>query len=392
MNQIIDSNYIQLCGKKRLPWNKRLLPDASIFLAGDKNEVRKKHILKFKEACDKKDIELKARLNCICGGRDLKLISTTDRFGLEFSCYICSSCGLMMTSPYIDPGSLEIYYQNYYHPIHFGSDDLDNSKALFRMGQGEKIFHFLMQFISQCTNLNVLEIGFGTGNVLIEFKENADESHITVEELGTEFNMDCLAKARKIGLNVIKGSLKEVSFRKLKFDLIILSHVLEHFVDIQKELEYLKSIMKSGALVYIEVPGVMTLHKKVEYSFDFMKYFTHAHAYHFNLTSLTQIMNKNGFILIKGNEEIEAVFKTGVQHVDANLNYQNIIDYLSLLENIRNDIYDMHQKFIQAENDMKKKDLQLLKSQKRLHEIQNTWSWKLTSPLRRWSRILINKT
>ena len=103
-------------------------------------------------------------------------------------------------------------------------------------------------------------------------------------------------------------------------------------------------------------------------------------------------MNKNGFILIKGNEEIEAVFKTGVQHVDANLNYQNIIDYLSFLENIRNDIYDMHQKFIQAETDMKKKDLQLLKSQKRLHEIQNTWSWKLTSPLRRWSRILINKT
>ena len=79
-----------------------------------------------------------------------------------------------------------------------------------------------------------------------------------------------------------------------KFDLVILSHVFEHFIDLKMALDKLKLVLADNGMVYIEVPGIMTLNKKRVYNFDFLRYTIHAHVYNFNLSSITRILNDNG--------------------------------------------------------------------------------------------------
>ena len=61
--------------------------------------------------------------------------------------------------------------------------------------------------------------------------------------------------AKKRGINVIKGGLKDITFKP---DIIILSHVLEHWNDFESEIQNLINIQKNETINYIELPG-MTL-------------------------------------------------------------------------------------------------------------------------------------
>lgn len=388
MDKLIDSKYIQFSGQEKQPWNRRLLSGKNNIPA--EIDTRKQYIEQFENDCCNKNIELLTRDTCYCGSQELELIATTDRFGMKFSCNICRACGLLSTSPYISPSSLKNYYQKYYHKINLGRDSLHGSRTLFRLGQGEKIYKFVQGVLPPKTKLKVLEVGFGTGNVLSEFKKAAALDGVLVDELGTEFSLECLEKARQSGLNVMEGSLKEVASGGLKFDLIILSHVFEHFVDIGDELTCLEKLMGEESIAYIEVPGIMSLHKKNEYNYDFLNYFTHAHTFHFNLTSLTDACNRNGFMLVKGNEEIEAVFKLGRQRVETAFNSHGLLTYLHFLENVKADIAELNRRANQAETLLKKKDSQLRSTRERLCAIQKTWSWKLTAPLRKLSSRLMS--
>ncbi len=41
-----------------------------------------------------------------------------------------------------------------------------------------------------------------------------------------------------------------------KPDLVILSHVLENFTNVDKEITTLKNNLKIGSLIYVELPGI----------------------------------------------------------------------------------------------------------------------------------------
>ena len=58
----------------------------------------------------------------------------------------------------------------------------------------------------------------------------------------------------KKGINLIQGGLKKITG---EFDIIILSHVLEHMIDPIVAFKKLKSHFKLNWYLYIEVPNVL---------------------------------------------------------------------------------------------------------------------------------------
>ncbi len=321
------------------------------------NEVSQKYKDMLLEDLKNKVIKIETVEVCQCGSKNLEELTKIDRFGLPFGSLICKDCGLVITNPRISQESLPYYYNKYYHPLNYGKEHLENQTALFADGQGKKIFGILKDFLPKKEKITVLEIGAGTGNVLFEFKEEAKKENILVEELGTEYSQDCIDKCKENSINTIFGNIQTAVELNKKFDVIILSHVFEHFIDLNKELNDLKKLMTDATLLYIEVPGLMVNHKKHYYDFSFLGYLVHAHIYNFTMDSLNYILVSNGFGVVFSNNEIETIYKLS-KRVDFKISnsYYKIINYLEFLFNSQNYFSSQNNEFQLTKRQIKKQD------------------------------------
>lgn len=297
------------------------------------NAVSAKYKERLLKEVEQGSIKTEAVSQCTCCGEKVfEDLLDQDRFGLPFGALICISCGLILTSPRIKQESLAYYYDKYYHPLNYGKESMQSQDSLYGLQQGEKIFNRLLSRIAK-SKLEVLEIGAGVGNVLAEFKASAALEDIYVDVLGTEYSQQCIEMCLEKGIEVLLGDALTVSKLDRKFDIVILSHVLEHFIDIKSELFRISKLLKPDALVYIEVPGVFENHHKSYYDFSFLGYSVHAHMYNFTLDSLVNVLAQSGFSLLEGDEEVFGIFQfTGEYSTQHSSVYTKIKHYLEFLE------------------------------------------------------------
>src|SRR3989304_6689248 len=93
------------------------------------NELQMETRMHFLDAIESGKIVLNHRDKCLCGSIKSTQLSNIDRFSLPTGAYLCESCGLIYTSPYIAEESSKTYYEEFYHHLHFGKTA--NGKALY---------------------------------------------------------------------------------------------------------------------------------------------------------------------------------------------------------------------------------------------------------------------
>lgn len=312
------------------------------------NELQQNYVQLFSNAINAEIIKLECRQVCLCGSGNVELMAAIDRFSLPFKSYICADCGLIFTSPYISEISLGQYYNTYYHPLTFGT--LDENINLFSRDQGRKIFNWVRPFLMS-NQVNVFEVGAGNGSNLREFRAAACNDNVECGLFGIEFNESFVAYGNNNGTELTSTKLSDyVANCKIKFDVIILSHVLEHFIDIRLQLALLRRVSHKDTIIYVEVPGVLDLKNKFVYGYDFIRFLTHAHNYNFTKSSLTYIMSLYGYTLLAGNEKIESVFRYDPQlcnrdtAIYAAENNAVVVNYLQDIERMRG-YYRLRAKF-----------------------------------------------
>jgi ubiquinone/menaquinone biosynthesis C-methylase UbiE len=120
--------------------------------------------------------------------------------------------------------------------------------------------------------------------------------------------------ARAYGVPAITGSFLRPPDDIGTFDLVVLSHVLEHLVDVQGAVAGLAQLVKPGGLAYIEVPDASRYY---EYLVAPFHDFNTEHVNHFSGTLLTCLMSSAGFatrqtaaktVLIAATTQYPAVF------------------------------------------------------------------------------------
>ncbi len=118
---------------------------------------------------------------------------------------------------------------------------------------GQRYRDLLISCSSLPTSGSVIDIGCGPGGVLKAFNnENLDC-------FGCDFDDEYMDYGRRLGLELRNGDLFDV-YNKKKFNLVIMSHVLEH---VSYPVEYLYDIhnmMEKNGVILIEVPGLKSLH------------------------------------------------------------------------------------------------------------------------------------
>jgi len=259
----------------------------------------------------------------ICGSSRFELLGERDRYGFYYPVNICQTCGFVFVNPRMNQNAYAQFYNQEYRKLYLGTEKPTDFFFQQQYTQGKRIYEFLVSSNTlNSANRYILEVGCGAGGILYSFREKGFE----VE--GIDLGQEYIQYGRSnYGLNLHTTNLDNFKLTN-KPDIIIYSHVLEHLLTLEEELALIKSISKPSTKLYIEVPSLKQMHKG--YDYNILKYLHIAHTYHFTLTSLTNLLHKNGFELLAGNEYVMSVF----QQTD-NKNQLLISDYASTIDYIR---------------------------------------------------------
>ena len=129
---------------------------------------------------------------------------------------------------------------------------------------------------------------------------------------GCDYSNNALRLANDNGITTFKGGMESL-LTIAPVDILILSHVFEHFVDLKNSLALIDQLTHQKSIIYVEVPGVVDLVNKPEYMYDYQDYTVLAHIHNFSLTTLTNVFKTQNFKLVKGEEFVRAVFQKNVE-------------------------------------------------------------------------------
>ena len=236
---------------------------------------------------------------CICGKTKDLIIADKDRYDIPLTTVLCMNCGSVRSNPYYDEKTLKSFYENEYRQIYSGSKKATNDFFSEQIKIGGKIIKYIEKKSDYFVDgRKVFEIGCGAGGILKAFKDRG------CQVFGCDFGKEYLLKGRKEGLELVNGDSSALrSFGKA--DIVVLNHVLEHFLNPFTELKKISSLVKPSGILYIAVPGLLS-HRKSYGSLRW--YLQNAHVYNFYLSSLEYVLNKAGFRKTSGNEKIKSIF------------------------------------------------------------------------------------
>jgi SAM-dependent methyltransferase len=239
---------------------------------------------------------------CLCGSTRPELdrpLSEVDRYGLPVATLICSQCGILRSATVLDePSTLSFYefdYRGIYGQAAHPTEAFLNDQR-FRGKRMADIF-FAVAGDTGATDLRVFEIGCGAGGILLAFRERGCRC------AGCDFNNEYLAFGRQHGLDLRKGAFTDLIADNSQ-DLIVMSHVLEHFHNPIDALSRAVAKLAPGGRIIIEVPGIFSIHKVY---FAPIAYLQNAHIYSFFAASMRELLLAAGLDPLYIDETVVAV-------------------------------------------------------------------------------------
>lgn len=208
----------------------------------------------------------------------------------NFNIVSCKSCGFKFTNPRPDDSVIGNYYKAESYVSH------TNSKK----GIVNKLYHYVRNhtlkskikmvssFVSRGT---ILDYGCGTGMFLSAIKNAGWETY------GMEPDNDARKIASESGNNVFsdKGRINTYITDK-KFNAITLWHVLEHVTDMPDTLTFFKTRLNKEGVLIIAVPNHISYDAQ-HYKEFWAAYDVPRHLHHFDIKSMTSLVEKAGFKL-----------------------------------------------------------------------------------------------
>ena len=205
--------------------------------------------------------------------------------------YECSNCKLYFID---EPSQSEIeflYNSNFYARNNniiykFIDAKMKYARALNR-------FNYIKKFIKKTDNLNVLEIGASDGLLLSIFKKE------NFNVFGYELNENARKEAlKKYDIKMKDDFLKDKNIDKNKYNIVIMSHILEHFTNPKYILNSVHNFIGGGVndILFIEIP--YTPNYKIVSKDEMKIFFETEHTVHFNEKNISLLMKECNFKIL----------------------------------------------------------------------------------------------
>ncbi len=239
----------------------------------------------------KPPVSLIERCCSVCGSQDAaniydqptEYIVGIGDIGYHHLINICKKCGFVFASPILSEDEILKYYErmsNYEHPESAGNRSIEDVRQI------ERQIEFIMSRFPSGFKGSALDVGCSIAYGLSLLKT------LGWEVMGVDPSDKCIEISwEKLGVPVRKGffSLELLEDQK-PFDVIILSHVIEHLVYPDEVIRHLPGLLKDGGIIYIEVPNLMKPNStKCYFGFEHVNFFTPQ--------SLINLVCQNGFAI-----------------------------------------------------------------------------------------------
>ena len=205
--------------------------------------------------------------------------------------YECSNCKLYFID---EPSQSEIeflynsdfYARNNNIIYKFIDAKIKYARALNR-------FNYIKKFIKKTDNLNVLEIGASDGLLLSIFKK--ENFNVFGYELNENARKDAL---KKYDIKMKDDFLKDKNIDKNKYNIVIMSHILEHFTNPKYILNSVHNFIGGGVndILFIEIP--YTPNYKIVSKDEMKIFFETEHTVHFNEKNISLLMKECNFKIL----------------------------------------------------------------------------------------------
>lgn len=230
---------------------------------------------------------------CICNKKTnsiykikfIGLIGLEEEYEQNIS--ICNDCGFIFTSNPFSEQQFEKRYKDL-SKYEYDSEEYCLNEQDNYIKRCERQYNFINSNIKDFDS--ILEIGASSGYNLNLYRKNK-------YVLGIEPSQINCKKAKEIyEVEMFCGMFENYIQNKSqkKYDLIFLSHVLEHIVNPNDFIKKIKEI--NNKYIFIEVPGMD--YKFMDEPFGI---FCEEHVNYFTVESLIKLMKKNGYSMIDMN-------------------------------------------------------------------------------------------
>ena len=207
----------------------------------------------------------------------------------------CEACGFC----YADTPAPQADYDRYYAEF---SKYEDNRTSTGGGGTGPDALR-LQSMADQMTALlpgdrraAVLDIGCANGGLLAALHERGFH-----DLTGIDPSAACVANtANQPGVRALAGSLTALPPGLGRYDLIVLSHVMEHVADLRGVLASVSSLLADGGQLYIETPDASRYAEHLAAPFQEINV---EHINHFSLATMGSLLGRAGFTLETGGQK-----------------------------------------------------------------------------------------
>ena len=266
----------------------------------------------------------------ICGSDDFDMLIEKAQFGLPAHVGLCRTCGLGYLNPRWDNASyLNFYmykYDKYYRPGILKKAPGAGSK------ENPIITRFKQKSLLPKEVSNILDIGSGGGANLEAFHTQFPDAAL----FAIEPSLESQKHLTTLGATLISDNVDSDwhNGHEAKFDIIIMRHVLEHFLDPLEVLKKVKSVLNPEGVLYIAVPNNLKPNQNMRNT-----WFRSVHVYYFNRFSLSNILRLTGLDaleIIEGDEhnqgELVALIKTAKNAEAPSFHKEHYITQKSIFE------------------------------------------------------------
>ena len=201
------------------------------------------------------------KVNCaICGTDNTHEISKKGQFDLPINLVLCKDCGLGYLNPRWDQSAYLAFYQKEYDN-YYRSEITTDFKL--RPKANNPILSRLSSWKHLPSNIeSLLDIGSGAGQNLIDFKQQFPSANLFAIEPSPDSHEHLSSINAKVISSDVDSDWEEGDSDK--YDLVIMRHVLEHFLDPLAVMKKVRKVLSRDGLLYLAVPNNLKPTKNLE--------------------------------------------------------------------------------------------------------------------------------
>lgn len=205
---------------------------------------------------------------------------------IELTSQYCTSCGFTAYSPRPEEQDMEgkYHYLITAETETVGQNDTDAYTHELHLKRVQHLYHRARKYLPDSI-CSILDYGGGRGALMASFLADGHDCCIV------DYNNDTIDGVTKIG-----NDINDLNTGR-KFDLIVLSHVLEHVVNPGILLSALSECLTDNGVLFAEVPLEIWVGIRIEAD-------PVTHINFFTVNSFTQLLVNNGFRILEQKTEI----------------------------------------------------------------------------------------